>query len=389
MHSLPIVTDLPLRRISNMAKRRSAICEIRAMQRQAGMSLVELMIAMVLGLILTFGVIQIFTAASQTYRLTDRVGQLQEDMRFILGRLQIDGRMAGHDGCLVGDPNNNLNVSATGLDSIVYGNRPLTGWEASDTGLEDDLDLSTEITSPAWANGTGDALPLATATSTIKGGTDFFIINGAERTNAVLNGIPASGNVVNTDGASGIDQGAIVLLVTANCLAGDLLQKTSNDSATNIAKGTMTGFTPGNTTPGFNPGLVYNNNATAYEYNSTLYYIGTGTSGEPGLFRQRLSDDGASAQELVSGVESMQVLYGVSQPTGRPRATRYVTAGNVTSWDDVVSMRIGLLMRSANPVQDEAAARVFNLLGTQITTEEDRRARLLGTTTIAIRNSLQ
>lgn len=387
MHSLPIVTDLPLRRISNMAKRRSAISEIRAMQRQAGMSLVELMIAMVLGLILTFGVIQIFTAASQTYRLTDRVGQLQEDMRFILGRLQIDGRMAGHDGCLVGDPNNNLNVSATGLDSIVYGNRPLTGWEASDTGLEDDLDLSTQITSPAWANGTGDALPLATATSTIKGGTDFFIINGAERTNAVLDGIAGSGTSVKTDGASGIDKDAIVLLVTANCLAGDLLQKTNSGPSNGITMGAS--GTPGNTGPGFTPGLVYNNNATAYEYNSTLYYIGTGTSGEPGLFRQRLSDDGASAQELVSGVESMQVLYGVSQPTGRPRATRYVTAGNVTSWDDVVSMRIGLLMRSANPVQDEAAARVFNLLGTQITTEEDRRARLLGTTTIAIRNSLQ
>ena len=358
-----------------------------SLQKQQGLSLVELMIAMVLGLVLTIGVIQVFTSASQTYRLTDRVGQLQEDMRFILGRLQNDGRMAGHYGCLVGDPTNNLNPAGTGFTEVSFGSRAITGWEASDSGPGDELNL-TDALAATWSNGTGDTVPVATPATTIVPGTDFFVINGADRTNATLGGI--NGNQVDTVGNSGIDQGAIVLLVTGDCLFGDLLQKTSNDDANNIAKGNMSGFSPGNTAPGFTAdGRVYDGNATAYEYFSTLYYIGTGANGEPGLFRQRLSAVGSPSQELVSGVENMQVLYGLSPSAGVRRATRYVTADNVTDWNDVVSVRISMLIRSANPVQDEAEVRAFNLLGTQITAAADRRARLLGTTTVAIRNRLQ
>lgn len=355
----------------------------QAQSKQQGLSLVELMIALALGLVLTLGVIQVFTSASQTYRLTDRVAQLQEDMRFILGRMQQEVRMAGHVGCLVGEPTNHLNAP----DPIIFGGRSITGWEAQASGLTDELDLMSA--EDGWGNGTGDAAPIVPA-GTIRPGTDFFVVNSAQRMPTVLNGIAGSGTQVNTDGSSGINQGAIVLLVEGNCAAGDLFQKTSNDNANNIAKGAMTGFNPGNTAPGFPAGRNYGNTATAYEYMSTLYYVGTSAAtGEPGLFRQRVSTSGATAQELVSGVESMQVLYGVSPAAGGRRADRYVTAANVDNWNNVVSMRIALLMRSANPVQDVSESRQFNLLGTQVTTEEDRRARLMGTVTVAIRNRLQ
>lgn len=356
---------------------------------QQGFSLVELMIAMALGLVLVAGVIQVFTSANQTYRLTDRAAQLQEDMRFILGRMQQDVRMAGHYGCLVGNPTNNLN--ATGSDfPVIFGNRAITGWEAADSSFGETLSLAADDLATTWSNGTSTALPAAipTPATTIAAGSDFFVVNGADRTAAQLTGI--SGNQVNTNGESGIGQGAIVLLVSGNCAFGDVLQKTSNTNATNIAKGTMAGFTPGNNTPGFlADGRMYDGTATAYEFHSTLYYVGTNAGGEPGLFRQRLSTAGAVAEELVSGVENMQVLYGVSPATGNRHATQYVTAENVTDWGNVVSLRIAILMRSANAVQDVAEVRTFNLLGTQVTTDSDRRARLMGTVTIAIRNSLQ
>ena len=41
---------------------------------------------------------------------------------------------------------------------------------------------------------------------------------------------------------------------------------------------------------------------------TSTYYVGTGVSGRPALFRK---DGAAVAQELVEGVEDMQVLYGI------------------------------------------------------------------------------
>ncbi len=63
--------------------------------RQRGFGLIEIMIALVVGLILTAGVIQIFAANKQTYRMLDAEGGVQENLRFgmeILGRyLRIAG----------------------------------------------------------------------------------------------------------------------------------------------------------------------------------------------------------------------------------------------------------------------------------------------------------
>ncbi len=63
--------------------------------RQRGFGLIEIMISLVVGLILTAGVIQIFTANKQTYRMLDAEGGIQENARFaeeILGRyLRIAG----------------------------------------------------------------------------------------------------------------------------------------------------------------------------------------------------------------------------------------------------------------------------------------------------------
>lgn len=64
-------------------------------QRQTGLSLVELMVALVVGLLLLGGVIEIFVANKQTYRVADASARIQENARFateILGRyLRIAG----------------------------------------------------------------------------------------------------------------------------------------------------------------------------------------------------------------------------------------------------------------------------------------------------------
>src|SRR3990172_12930451 len=66
---------------------------------QQGLSLVELMVAISVGLILLAGVLQIFISSKQTYRVNDALARLQENGRYAMYLLSKDIRMAGFTGC--------------------------------------------------------------------------------------------------------------------------------------------------------------------------------------------------------------------------------------------------------------------------------------------------
>ncbi|MBC3957423.1 MULTISPECIES: PilW family protein [Pseudomonas] len=65
-----------------------------------GFGLIEIMVAVVLGLVVTLGIIQIFTAARATYQSQNAAASMQEDARFVLSKLVQEIRMAGTYGCL-------------------------------------------------------------------------------------------------------------------------------------------------------------------------------------------------------------------------------------------------------------------------------------------------
>lgn len=365
--------------------------------KQQGLSLVELMIALVLGLVLSAGVFQVFTNSSQTYQLSDSLSNMQENLRFAVGRLQYETRMAGYRGCLIGRPFNNLDSTNADYDVSVYGGQPVAGWEADGTDLEDEYtndDFDGTNTSLTQATG-GAAFPADLAGSVLPG-SDVIVVNNATIANVTLTGNPgANANTIVTSGNSGIPAGKILMAVTSDCSGGDIFQKTNAATSVSLTKGS--GQSPGNQTPvngGFN--ATYDNQATIYEFTSTAFFIGTGAAGEPSLFMRRLdAGDPFGNVELVEGVENMQVLYGVTNPGGET-VVNYVSADTVADWADVASVRIGLLLRSDDGVQDggreqgEApVARVYNLLGTQITTAADDRARMVGNLTVGIRNRLE
>lgn len=64
---------------------------------QKGFSLVELLIAMLLGLILTAGALQMMLSSQEIYQTTDTLSRIQENGRFTLNFLTKDIRMAGHN----------------------------------------------------------------------------------------------------------------------------------------------------------------------------------------------------------------------------------------------------------------------------------------------------
>ena len=67
--------------------------------RQKGLSLVELMVALTLGSVVTVGVVQLFVANSQTYKLLVGQSRMQESARFTLEFIGRAAHSAGYKGC--------------------------------------------------------------------------------------------------------------------------------------------------------------------------------------------------------------------------------------------------------------------------------------------------
>lgn len=68
-------------------------------RRQRGVSLVEIMIAITVGLVLTAGVIQVFVSNKQAYRVQEGLARVQENGRFTLAFITRDVRGSGFLGC--------------------------------------------------------------------------------------------------------------------------------------------------------------------------------------------------------------------------------------------------------------------------------------------------
>ncbi|HEX6551027.1 MAG TPA: prepilin-type N-terminal cleavage/methylation domain-containing protein, partial [Gammaproteobacteria bacterium] len=109
--------------------------------RQRGLSLVELMVALLIGLILTAGVISVYLTSKKSYNVDTGLAQVQENGRFALSFMEPVLRMAGYEGCTRASPENFLNGSVNGSYSDVAYNfsNPIQGYEyiggAANTGV--------------------------------------------------------------------------------------------------------------------------------------------------------------------------------------------------------------------------------------------------------------
>ena len=91
---------------------------------QTGMTLIEIMIALLIGVFLLGGVLQIFVGSKQTNRMQEGLSRLQESGRFAMDFLSRDIRMAGSWGCHGGPSpdidiagENNNAVNSDGIDN--------------------------------------------------------------------------------------------------------------------------------------------------------------------------------------------------------------------------------------------------------------------------------
>lgn len=363
--------------------------------RAHGFTLVELMIAITISLVLIAGVAYTYLGNRATYRQQDNLARMQEGARYAFEALDFDIRMAGFTGCNAISTSNTLNIT-TAVDGNLF-SQPLTGYQ------EDVSVFPSTITASRLR---GDAI------SVLRANTDReYIVTGSPAHNT------ASAQFQLT-ASHDLQQGEI--LVITDCRLASTFQMTNvnnNNTIPTVNHNTGNATNPGNCTQGFGaptcgdtlvgPPHAYGSGSRVLRLSGNTYFIGTNPAGQPALFRQRLTQSGGNAatvaEELVDGVEDMQITYGVDvTPAVDDIVDTYVTANLVTDaaapmptpgandaakWSRVLSVKVTLLMRSLeNNVTTAPQPYIFN--NGASTTPGDRRLRKVFTTTIAIRNRL-
>jgi len=321
--------------------------------RQAGVGLVEIMVAVTLSLILTAGLVHVYTGNKQTYRIQEALSRVQENGRFALDFITRDLRSAGFLGC-AGTSTKTINTlnNASGFN-----------WNFGQIIQGDPNPTTAELVSPSVSPLPGpDVLTIRRSL----GNPVQVQAHGGTTGSAPITVAPGHGL-----------QPADVVMVT-DCTDAAIFQITNDPSLANSVEHTGGGSTPGNASDALGKG--YTTAGAIVKLTTSTYYIGTGVSGRPALFRK---DGAATAQELVEGVEDMQVLYGIDT-NGDRTPNRYVTANNVADWGDVVSAEVRLLLQTLdNNLASQPQQYTFNGV---TAVSLDRRLRKTFTNTISIRN---
>lgn len=366
----------------------------------AGLSLIELLIAMVLGLTLAAGVIQIYVGSTTTERDQEARLRMQENGRFALNFLANEMRMAGYLGCFGSmeglTANDNLNHPANSTMQPGYG---IQGWEAAGTAPGDIansvLNVATIASNNAEWTGSdfpGFNIPVVQAVPN----SDILRLWGGIGEPAIVTAITNAGAdpVLTTTTNAGIQDNDF--LIVSDCEQVDFAQACDVVNA-----GVVTTVTLDTTCPMGNIGAAFLSSVAPAEVmrlQGSLFYVGkrdNDATNPPTLFRASLDTNGTidTPEELVEGVESMQLLYGVNVDQDiRATVDAWVTADNVFDWDEVIAVRINLLMQSIEDgTVPEPQAYTFNGVnyngvGANGSLPADERVRRIFQTTISLRN---
>ncbi len=323
-----------------------------------GLSLIELLVSMVLGLTLATGVVQIYAGSNTTERDREARQRIQENGRFAMSFLSQEIRMGGYLGCLSSlegaTVNNILDVPPATFQPR-YG---IQGWEATGTnpGVINNSanNVAVVATNTAeWTNGeVGHVIPTINAVPN----SDIVRIWSAAGTAGLVSSITqGTPPVIQAESNAGIVANDFVLI--SDCQQADFVQAcvVAADAApaTTSTITLSTACNPGNEAAAvISTQISAGNPAEAVKLEGTMFYVGKradAAANPPALFRRQLSATGTAdaAEELIEGVESMQILYGINVDQDvRNTVDTYIPANLVTDFSKVISVRVSLLMQS-------------------------------------------
>ena len=392
-----------------------------AQRPQRGLSLVELLVSLVLGMAVLIGLASVYVAAKQSFRFQETSGRLQEDAVFALEMIAKNLRMSGFAGCRgvnqeagpVYFPRLTLATAPTGID----GPNPLATVESGSTTV-----TVQPLTPFNFLRGFDDvpSTMFASGSAPTTSGTDSLFFSGGSANVVSVTAPMAAATSSLTIGADPYNWAAtttptanpgVYNMIVSNCLTSSLFAGKVTTSGTLIAHDT----TLGNAANDFPTSPLYGADALVMPLEWSFYYVATRSgAATPSLYR--VFYDGnkrdGNPQEIISNVESMQLHYGENlngiddvttlacvlasggatcTPTLRAD-TWQTTAASVTNWSRVVGVRIGLMMvgSDAGAAADVTVA-TPPILGASYTLPSgasSRRLRKEFSTTVLLRNRI-
>lgn len=350
----------------------------------AGFSMIEMLVAIVLSSIVAIAVVQVFGQNKNSNVAHEDITRLQENGRYAIQLLTRELRSADYWGCA----------------------------ETFD-------DVTNNVVGLAFADATTDGVGVGGDEGNAVAGADGFPsqadtlqITGLRSAAAFpLASAHAPGDLsfsVNVNGLTGITPNEI--LVASDCEKAVLFQVTNDVDAALALNGvnqvaTITHSdvpaaafptTFSNTQETLDDGdfaavstAIYRNFAVSRTF-SIANDDADNDPATPAVPTLMLSIDGGAAQPLVPGIENMQVVYG-EDIDNDSEADRFVAADNIADFDAVVSVRISLLVRSPDANNEFASA--YTMEGITIDEDDVQAAangrfhnRRVYSATIALRN---
>ena len=332
---------------------------------QAGLTLVELMVALAIGTLLLLGVGVLFTQNKQSYRQNEDLARMQEEARFAIDELSRDISMVGFV-AEIPDPSG---IQTTPFETML-GSTVSCGaagaprnwfYDFSESLLEASLAVSNNVLNGTAANQLFSCIPAGE----FEPGTDII---GIKRTSGSPSGW---GNLPNrVDRAT---PGNRIYFRESGAEARLL------DDAGRAADATAA-LAP----------------FQDWEYTPRIYFIRnfsvTPLDGIPSLCRVRLVNDGTGGtppehvQECIAqGVEDLQLLYGIDT-TADGSANTFLSNPTGEDLSNLVSVRIYLLMRTVNQDMGYEDTRTYVVGDKAPYTPADRFHRRIYSSTVMVRN---
>ncbi|MDP4536855.1 prepilin-type N-terminal cleavage/methylation domain-containing protein [Alkalimonas collagenimarina] len=304
---------------------------------QRGVSLVELMIAMMLGVILIGGVMGVFLSTQQTYRVNDSLNRMQDGFRVGFQLLTRDLRNAGSSGCT----NNGRVVN------VLAGNAWWADWGGSNFMA---YDGDTAYPGVAFGTGVGQRVSGTSAIqmmySLSDGDEAIAIAHVPSGVNASFQ-IAAGANIAQGDIVMVCDQSQSTIFQVSNITGGgvNVIHNTGNTTTPGNCTNRL-GF-PGPTSCSASAGTAYvfPPNAVLSKFESVSWFVGHNgrpATGGQSLYRTSVEQGNVVVEEVIEGVVDVQfefLLLGANSFI----ATNAVPANR---WIDVVSSRLTVTVES-------------------------------------------
>jgi len=320
-------------------------------RRARGLSLIELMVALVLGLLVVAAAIGIFLSNRQAYRATESVGRIQENARMAFELMARDVREAGGNAC---NSSNNMSI-------INVLNNPANAWWSSWGRSPNNAALGSALV----GFGPGDAIAGiavgAGAAQRVANTQALVVLSGGARVTNVVSHNPGTQTFTLQNATHGFQTGDLLLVCgqdsdvvsldsvldegVGTVRLGGIFQMANAGGGVTVSHA-VGGGTPGNSTANLGPAngqFTYGGNAAIARLHAVAWYIGNNPQGGRSLYQSVLGANGnLTTQEVVPGVQTMALTYLLQG------ANSYVLAGAVppARWNEVLAVRMVLTLQS-------------------------------------------